>query len=76
MSKLLDLTQVYCLDQRFHGRSDSPSYGFHVARLAADLHEFLEQLNLSDVTVVGTSMGCAVIWSCYELFGADRLSKV
>ncbi len=48
--------------------------GFHVARLAADLHNLLTSLELSDVTVVGASMGCAVIWSYIELFGEERLA--
>lgn len=34
------------------------------------------QLDLSNVTVVGASMGCAVIWSYVELFGQDRLKQV
>ena len=44
-----------------------------MARYAADLRDLLEHLNLSNVTVVGTSMGCAVIWSYVELFGDERL---
>jgi pimeloyl-ACP methyl ester carboxylesterase len=67
--------QVYAYDQRFHGDSDSPSHGFHVARLAADLRDFLTALQLTDVTVVGSSMGCAVIWSYVELFGPQRLRQ-
>ncbi|KAI7836993.1 hypothetical protein COHA_009175 [Chlorella ohadii] len=66
---------VYTYDQRFHGDSDKPAWGFHVARLAADLRELLVQLELIDVTVVGASMGCAVIWSYIELFGEDRLKQ-
>jgi pimeloyl-ACP methyl ester carboxylesterase len=68
--------QVVALDQRFHGDSDSPPHGFHVSRLAADLQELLQHLDLSDVTAVGTSLGCAVIWSYLELFGPGRISKV
>lgn len=41
--------QVYAYDQRFHGESDSPSHGFHVARLAADLRDFLQTLDLQQV---------------------------
>jgi hypothetical protein len=67
--------QVYAYNQRFHGDSDSPSHGFHVARLAADLRDFLAALQLTDVTVVGSSMGCAVIWSYVELFGLQRLKQ-
>lgn len=66
---------VYSYDQRFHGASDKPAWGYHVARLAADLHELLRQLGLQEVTVVGASMGAAVIWSYYELFGKERLAR-
>lgn len=34
------------------------------------------QLDLQDVTIVGASMGCAVVWSYMELFGEERLKKV
>jgi pimeloyl-ACP methyl ester carboxylesterase len=71
----MSAVQVYAYDQRFHGDSDSPSHGFHVARLAADLRDFLTALELTDVTVVGSSMGCAVIWSYIELFGLQRLKQ-
>ena len=33
------------------------------------------QLDLAEVTVVGASMGCAVIWSYIELFGEERLKQ-
>lgn len=75
MTALAEQCQVYAYDQRFHGDSDSPSHGFHIARLAADLRDFLQGLDLTDVTVVGTSMGCAVIWSYVELFGLQRLKQ-
>ena len=31
----------YAVDLRFHGESDKPSHGFHVHRLAADLHSII-----------------------------------
>jgi pimeloyl-ACP methyl ester carboxylesterase len=65
--------RVVRYDLRGHGDSDKPEWGYHVARYAADLKEFLEHLDLTDVTVVGTSMGCAIIWSYLELYGAERL---
>ena len=55
---------------------DCPLQGSHVARLAADLRDLLTQLDLSEVTVVGSSMGCAVIWSYIYLFGEERLAQV
>eukprot|EP01025_Chloroclados_australasicus_P065859 TRINITY_DN8987_c0_g3_i1.p1 TRINITY_DN8987_c0_g3~~TRINITY_DN8987_c0_g3_i1.p1 ORF type:complete len:330 (-),score=24.95 TRINITY_DN8987_c0_g3_i1:582-1436(-) len=67
--------QVYIVDLRFHGESGKPQWGFHVARLAADLREFLVFEDLKDVTLVGTSMGASIIWSYFELFAGDRVGK-
>lgn len=64
---------VVAIDLRFHGESDKPAWGFHVARLAADLRDVLAALSLDRPTVVGTSLGCAVIWSFVELFGDAAL---
>ena len=64
---------VYRLDLRGHGESQKTEHGLHVARLAADLQCFLETLQLDDVYLLGTSMGCAVIWSYIELFGENSL---
>eukprot|EP00803_Ostreobium_quekettii_P007367 evm.model.scf_89.4 EVM.evm.TU.scf_89.4 scf_89:8566-11639(+) len=66
---------VYRLDLRFHGDSDKPQWGFHIARLAADLQNFLEALDLTEVTLLGTSMGASIIWSYFELFDPGRVSK-
>jgi non-heme chloroperoxidase len=66
---------VYTYDQRFHGESGKPSWGFSVARLAADLHDLLAALGLERVTLVGASMGAAVIWAYFELYGAERVDK-
>jgi non-heme chloroperoxidase len=64
------------LDMRGHGDSDKPDHGYSIYRLAKDVHEFITQNNLSDVTLMGHSMGCSVIWAYWELFGADRLSRL
>ncbi len=68
--------RVIAIDMRGHGESDKPPHGYRIARLAQDLAEFLERSALSDVTLVGHSMGCAVIWSYLELNGADRISRL
>ena len=67
--------QVITFDLRHHGDSGKSNYGFHIARLAADLRDVLIALDLNNVTVVGSSMGAAVIWSYFELFGKNRISK-
>lgn len=74
-----DLSQdhrVIAIDMRGHGESDKPAHGYRIARLAQDLAEFLQQQGLSDVTLIGHSMGCAVIWNYLELQGADRVSRL
>lgn len=68
--------QVIAFDLRHHGDSDKPAWGFHVARLAADLKELLDHLGLQNVTAVGASMGAAVVWSYFELFGCSSHSRI
>jgi len=64
------------IDHRGHGQSQKPSYGYRLARMAKDLQEFLEHLELTGVVLVGHSMGCAVICQFMELFGQDKISKL
>jgi pimeloyl-ACP methyl ester carboxylesterase len=64
--------RVVRYDLRFHGDSDSPPSGAHVPRLAADLRDILAHLALpTPPTVVGSSLGAAIIWAYAELFGTD-----
>lgn len=64
------------LDMRGHGRSEKPSHGYRLARLATDLAEFVDSLRMNEITLVGHSMGCAVIWSYLEQFGDSRISRL
>jgi non-heme chloroperoxidase len=68
--------QIVAVDLRFHGDSDKPSWGFHVSRLAADLRDVLTELKLEQPIVIGTSLGCAIIWSFVELFTDSSLGKL
>ncbi|HIJ39661.1 MAG TPA: alpha/beta hydrolase [Deltaproteobacteria bacterium] len=68
--------RVIAIDQRGHEDSEKPDFGHKIYRLSKDLHELLLSLNLTDVTVLGHSMGCSVIWAYWDLFGADRLAKI
>ena len=44
-------------DRRGFGRSDKPDSAYDYATLAGDLAELIEELDLTDVTLVGFSMG-------------------
>ena len=62
-------------DLRGHGESDKPTRGLPVARLAMDLREVVDHFADAcpeGVVFVGTSMGCAVIWSYLQLFGDEE----
>src|ERR1700716_719206 len=73
---LRDRYRVIALDLRGHGESEKPNFGLKIHRLAQDLREALVAANARDVTLLGHSMGCSVIWAYWELFGADRLGKI
>ncbi|MCU0492559.1 MAG: alpha/beta hydrolase [Chloroflexaceae bacterium] len=73
---LADRYRVIALDMRGHGESDKPDWGYKITRLSKDLHDVVTALDLHDVTVLGHSMGCSVIWGYLELFGNARLSKL
>lgn len=66
--------RVIQFDLRGHGESDKPQWGFHVHRLAADLNNLMDHLQLPNVAVLGCSLGCAVIWAYVELYGVNRIS--
>ncbi len=73
---LSDRYRVIALDLRGHGESDKPDFGYRISRLAGDLRDVIEALDLEEVNILGHSMGCSVIWSYYDLFGPARLAKL
>ena len=73
---LADRYRVIALDLRGHGESEKPNFGLKIHRLANDLREALIAAKADNVTLLGHSMGCSVIWAYWELFGADRLGKI
>jgi pimeloyl-ACP methyl ester carboxylesterase len=72
---LAQTCRVIAIDLRGHGHSNHVTKGPRVSRLAQDVHELLQGLNLDDVTYLGWSMGCAVGWCYFDLFGDDWLKK-
>ena len=68
--------RVISLDMRGHGESSTPDHGYRVSRLAADLRALIDALALSEVDLLGHSIGSSIIWSYHELFGDDRLGRL
>jgi non-heme chloroperoxidase len=68
--------RIIVMDSRGHGKSGKPGHGYRVSRLAADLRELILSLGIEDVTLVGHSLGCSVIWSYWDLFGGAGISKL
>jgi len=68
--------RVIALDMRGHGGSEKPRFGYRISRLAKDLHDVLVALDLKSVSLLGHSMGAAIIWSYWDLFGGERLSRL
>lgn len=76
VSALAKNARVVSIDLRGHGRSDKPNHGYRISRLAADLRDLLQELDLRDVTLLGWSLGAPLIWSYLELFGRDNFVKL
>ena len=73
---LSDKYHVFALDMRGHGDSDKPTHGYRIHRLSKDVHDFLESRGLTNVTLLGHSMGCSVIWGYWELYGREHIAKL
>ena len=74
VGELSKTCQVIRMDMRGHGKSEKVMHSHRISRYAMDLKNLLDYLDLEDVTVLGWSMGVAVLWSYIELFGNHRIS--
>lgn len=63
-------------DRRGFGNSDKPWTGYDYDTLAEDLHAIIETLNLTDVTLVGFSMGGGEVVRYLSKYGSDKVSKI
>jgi pimeloyl-ACP methyl ester carboxylesterase len=64
------------LDRRAHGRSDDPGGGFDFDSLADDVNALLVHLDLTDVTLVGHSIGGAECARCVSRHGSARIARL
>ncbi|MGH8053645.1 MAG: alpha/beta fold hydrolase [Stenotrophomonas sp.] len=68
--------RVICPDRRGFGRSDQPWLGYGYDRLADDLQELLEHLDLHEVTLVGFSMASGEVIRHQARHGHARVAQV
>ena len=67
--------RVITYDRRGFGRSSQPTVGYDYNTFAADLNDLLEQLDLSDVVLVGFSMGSGEVTRYLGTYGSSRVRK-
>lgn len=68
--------RVIAYDRRGFGRSDKPADGYDYDTFAADLAGLIDSRNLSDVTLVGFSMGGGEVARYVANYGEDKLHSV
>src|SRR5216683_55104 len=68
--------RVITYDRRGFGRSSKPGSGYDYDTFAADLDALLNALDLTDVSLVGHSMGTGEITRYIGRYGTRRLRKV
>jgi pimeloyl-ACP methyl ester carboxylesterase len=68
--------RVIAPDLRGHGESDKPKHGFHVSRLAMDLRELIQHLQVPNLKALGGSLGCSILWCYAELFTTLEFSHM
>ena len=67
--------RVVAYDRRGFGASTKTGGGFDYDTFAADLHGLLDELDLTDVVLVGFSMGTGEVARYLARYGSDRVSK-
>jgi non-heme chloroperoxidase len=67
--------RVITYDRRGFGRSGKPGDGYNYDTFAADLNTVLTTLNLTDVALVGFSMGSGEVTRYLGKYGSQRVRK-
>ena len=67
--------RVITYDRRGFGSSSQPSVGYDYDTFAADLATLLDVLDLTDVVLVGFSMGTGEVARYLSRYGSDRIAK-
>lgn len=68
--------RVITYDRRNHGASQTSQQGLRIARHGQDLYELITHLQLTNVNLVGHSMGAATIWAYLSLWYDQNVSHI
>lgn len=68
--------RVITYDRRGFGRSSRPTTGYDYDTFAADLDALITHLDLTDVTLVGFSMGGGEVLRYLSTYGASRVRSI
>jgi pimeloyl-ACP methyl ester carboxylesterase len=74
--KLTGRYRIITYDLRAHGTSDTTIDGYTMERYAQDLENLINQLKLSNINIIGYSMGMNVIWDYIKQFGDGAFDKI
>lgn len=75
--ELADRYRCVCVDLRGHGDSDKPFSAYTYEEMCSDVKSLIRQLDLTDVTLVGWSMGAGVALQYVLDFNDDsRVSRL
>ncbi len=67
--------RIVTYDRRGFGQSSQPTVGYDYDTFAADLNAVLESLDLTDVVLVGFSMGTGEVARYISTYGSGRVAK-
>ena len=63
------------MDPRSQGKSEKTLDKNNYQEHAMDLHEFLNQLDLNEVVLIGWSSGCITLFEYAQRFGSERVDR-
>ena len=77
MEKLQEQARCIVYDHRGHGKSKKAVSGNPTMEtLASDLNEIIQGLSLSNITLLGWSMGAGVVFNYVRLYGCGSLKQI
>ncbi|MDD9148180.1 alpha/beta hydrolase [Sporolactobacillus sp. CQH2019] len=72
---LKDQFRCICFDQRGYGKTEGRGE-IGIQQSARDITSLLKHLGIKNATLLGYSMGAAVLFSYVEQFGCDRVERI